>query len=75
VPPFEREVFKASDCFLLRHRSNDHRGRKIECEVLSAFREKINQSVDKERAPAHGSFVAPSLEEFGRQQTRSAAIN
>ena len=48
VPPFECEVFKAPDCFLLRHRSNDHRGRKIECEVhRTAFREEINRSVDK----------------------------
>ena len=48
VPPFEREVFKAPDCFLLRHRSNDHRGRKIECEVhRAAFCEEINRSVDK----------------------------
>lgn len=52
VPPFEREVFKAPDCFLLRHRSTDHRGRKIECEVLrAAFREEINRSVDKGRGP------------------------
>jgi hypothetical protein len=52
VPPFEREVFKAPDCFLLRHRSTDHRGRKIECEVLrAAFPEEINRSVDKGRGP------------------------
>src|ERR1700730_7232854 len=52
VPRFEREVLKASDCLLLRHRSNDHRGRKIECEVLrAAFSEEINRSVDKGRGP------------------------
>jgi len=32
VPRFEREVLEASDRFLLRHRSADHKAGKIECE-------------------------------------------
>ena len=75
MPPFECEVFKAPDCFLLRHRSNDHRERKIECEVLrAAFRKEINRSVDKGRRSGHGSSLAPSLE-GGQQRGRPAPIN